>query len=132
MTRSTITAILQHNVQTVWNIVTNVDDYGWRSDLSKTEVMDDSQFVEYTNNGYATTFTVTRCEPYERWEFDMENDNMTGHWIGIFNRTGDATAVEFTEQVTVKKLVLRPFVKAYLKRQQTRYIKDLERALERR
>lgn len=45
---------------------------------------------------------------------------------------GDATAVEFTEQVTAKKLVLRPFVKAYLKRQQTRYIKDLERALERR
>lgn len=38
MTRSTIKAILQHNVQTVWNIVTNVDDYGWRSDLSKTEI----------------------------------------------------------------------------------------------
>lgn len=29
MTRSTIKAILQHDVQTVWSIVTNVDDYGW-------------------------------------------------------------------------------------------------------
>lgn len=132
MTRSTIKAILQHNVQTVWSIVTNVDDYGWRSDLSKTEIVNDSRFVEYTNDGYATTFTVTCCEPCERWEFDMENGNMTGHWIGTFSPMGDATAVEFTEQVTAKKLVLRPFVKAYLKRQQTRYIKDLERALERR
>ena len=132
MTRSTIKAILQHDVQTVWSIVTNVDDYGWRSDLSKTEIVNDSRFVEYTNDGYATTFTVTCCEPCERWEFDMENGNMTGHWIGTFSPMGDATAVEFTEQVTAKKLVLRPFVKAYLKRQQTRYIKDLERALERR
>lgn len=35
MTRSTIKTILQHDVQTVWNIVTNIGDYGWRSDLSK-------------------------------------------------------------------------------------------------
>lgn len=98
----------------------------------QTEIVNDGQFVEHTNTGYATTFTVTCCEPCERWEFDMENDNMTGHWIGVFTPMGDATAVEFTEQAAAKKLALRPFVKTYLKRQQARYIKDLKRTLERR
>lgn len=31
-----------------------------------------------------TTFTVTVNEPYKRWEFDMENGNMKGHWTGVF------------------------------------------------
>ena len=133
MAVSNIKAIFENDIHKVWDIVFAVDKYSsWRSDLSKTEIINEKQFIEYTKDGYATTFSITAVEPYRRWEFDMENGNMTGHWIGTFSPMGDATAVEFTEQVTAKKLVLRPFVKAYLKRQQTRYIKDLERALERR
>jgi hypothetical protein len=59
--------------------------------------------VEYTKDGYATTFTVTTMEPYRRWEFDMENDNMSGHWTGLFSQNGNQTTIDFTENVTVKK-----------------------------
>ncbi len=59
----------------------------------------------------------------------MENSNMKGHWIGVFSQNNDQTCVEFTETVTVKKLVMKPFVKAYLKKQQNKYISDLEKAL---
>ena len=101
----------------------------WRSDLSKIEVLNDKQFVEYTKGGYATTFTTTVVEPYQRWEFDIENDNMKGHWIGVFTQRDGQTEIEFTEDVAVKKLVLKPFVKAYLKKQQTQYIEDLRDVL---
>ena len=50
----------------------------WRSDVSRTEVRGERQFVEYTKDGYATAFTVTLVEPYQRWAFTMENTNMTG------------------------------------------------------
>lgn len=61
------------------------------------------QFIEYTKDNYPTTFTVTAAEPYKRWEFDMENTRMNGHWVGTFVAKGDETEVEFTEHITVKK-----------------------------
>ena len=38
--------------------------------------------------------------------------------------------MEFTETVEVKKRFLKLFVKGYLKRQQTRFVSDLKKALE--
>ena len=115
MAVSNINTIINNDIQKVWNIVLAVDKYNlWRSDLSKTEIINDKQFIEYTKNGYATTFTVTVVEPYKRWEFDMENSNMSGHWIGVFTAKGNETQIDFTENVTPKKWIMKPFVKIYL------------------
>ena len=104
MAVSNINTIINNDIQKVWNIVLAVDKYNlWRSDLSKTEIINDKQFIEYTKNGYATTFTVTVVEPYKRWEFDMDNSNMKGHWIGIFTDKGNETQIDFTENVIPKK-----------------------------
>ena len=114
---SNINTIISNDIQKVWNIVLAVDKYNsWRSDLSKTEIINDKQFIEYTKNGYATTFTVTVAEPYKRWEFDMENSNMKGHWIGVFIDKGNETQIDFTENVIPKKWFMKPFVKTYLKK----------------
>ncbi len=64
----------------------------------------------------ATTFTITLFEPYKRWAFDVENSNIKGHWIGIFTQKGEKTEIDFTEDVTAKKVLMKPFVKAYLKK----------------
>ena len=79
---------------------------------------------------YATTFTVTVVEPYKRWEFDMENSNMKGHWIGVFIDKGNETQIDFTENVIPKKWFMKPFVKTYLKKQQKQFVLDLKKALE--
>lgn len=63
------------------------------------------------------------------WEFDMENDNMKGHWTGIFTEKNGQTEIDFTEDVTAKKVIMRPFIKTYLKKQQALYISDLEKEL---
>lgn len=59
----------------------------------------------------------------------MENDNMSGHWIGLFSQIGDKTTIDFTEEITVKKIQLKPFVGIYMKKQQKSYVQDLEKAL---
>ena len=84
MAISNMKVTFQCDIQKVWDIVTSFENYSWRSDLDRIEVIDKSKFVEYTKEGYATTFTITTTEPCRRWEFDMENDNMSGHWIGVF------------------------------------------------
>jgi Polyketide cyclase / dehydrase and lipid transport. len=118
MATSKINAIIGRDIYKVWGIMLAVDKYStWRSDLSKTETVNDKQFVEYTKEGYATTFTVTMVEPYKRWEFDMENSNMKGHWTGVFTSKGNETQIDFTENVIPKKWFMKPFVKSYLKKQ---------------
>ena len=114
----------------VWDAVTDAAVYSWRSDLSRTEILGENRFIEYSPGNYATYFTVASCIPGERWELDMENTNMRGHWVGMFRAEGEVTCVEFTENVTAKKFYLRPFVRSYLKRQQSRFIADLKAHLE--
>ena len=126
MATSNIKALIPSVLRQVWDFVLDIENYtAWRSDLSKTEVISDEQFIEYTKDGYPTTFTVTLVEPYRRWEFDMENSNMKGHWIGIFTARGDETEIDFTEQVEAKKLLMKPFVKSYLKKQQIQFVADI-------
>lgn len=126
-----IRASFKCDVKKVWDTVTSLDKYQWRSDLSKIEVLSDTQFVEYTKDGFATTFTITVSEKYQRWEFDIENSNMSGHWIGIFIAKDDQTEVDFIENMVAKKLFMKPFVKTFLKKQQKQYVSDLKKALRR-
>lgn len=130
MASSNIKALFQSDIKKVWDTVTSLEHYQWRSDLSSITILNDTQFVEYTKDGFATTFTITASEPCRRWEFDIENDNMKGHWTGIFSEKGGQTELDFTEEITAKKLVMKPFVKVYLKKQQKQYISDLEKALQ--
>lgn len=131
MTTSNIKESIERDVRNVWETVLAVEKYSqWRSDLSKTEVISDKQFIEYTKDGYPTTFTVTVVEPYKKWEFDMENSNMKGHWVGIFASQNDKTEIDFTEQVTAKKFFMKPFVKSYLRKQQAQFVMDLKKELE--
>lgn len=115
MAISNIKAVFPSSVKNVWNVVTSLENYQWRSDLSRIEIKGEKQFIEYTKDGYATTFTITAMEPCKRWEFDMENSNMKGHWTGIFIETDGQTEIDFTEEVTAKKFFMKPFVKSFLK-----------------
>ena len=64
----------------------------------------------YAKGGFSTIFTITAQKELERWEFDME-----GHWTGIFSQKNGQTEIDFTEDVTVKKPIMKLFIKSYLK-----------------
>ena len=123
-------AVFHCDVKKVWDTVTSLDDYGWRSDLSRIEVLEPGRkFVEYTKDGIATTFTITLLEPMKRYEFDMENENIHGHWAGLFFSEDGKTLIDFTEDVKTKKILLKPLISLYLKKQQAAYVADLRKAL---
>ena len=131
MAVSTIKAEFQCEVEKLWEIVTSLDKYSWRSDLDKIVVtVPKKEFEEHTSDGYVTKFKITVFDEYKRYEFDMENDNMLGHWVGIFSYIDGKTVIEFTENVIAKKMIMKPFVGVYLKKQQAKYIQDLRNALE--
>ena len=100
MAVSNINTIINNDIQKVWNIVLAVDKY----------------------NLWRSDLSKT--------EFDMDNSNMKGHWIGIFTDKGNETQIDFTENVIPKKWFMKPFVKTYLKKQQKQFVMDLKKALE--
>lgn len=86
MAIANIKATFQCKVEKAWRVVTSLENFGWRSDIDRVEVINESEFIEYTKEGFSTTFHITATEPLKRWEFDMENENIKGHWTGVFLR----------------------------------------------
>lgn len=61
----------------------------------------------------------------------MDGRDLSGRWTGLFTETPQGTLLDFTEEVTVKKTVMKPFAALYLRKQQSRYAADLKKKLER-
>ena len=114
----------------LWNIITDNSNYKWRTDLSKIEIIDETHFVEYTTNNFPTYFSITAKEKLKQYKFDLENTNLKGKWIGIFKELPNGnTELDFTEEIEVNNFIMKLLAKFYLKSQQKRYMKDLEKEL---
>lgn len=55
---SKIEWVIDRNIKDVWSTVTNLEDYKWRNDLSKLEIINDKEFIEYFTNGGHTNFLL--------------------------------------------------------------------------
>ena len=113
-------------IEIVWDTVTNLNDFSWRSDLKAVKIIDEHNFIEIAKNGIETYFRITECIKYQSWIFEIDNKNIKGTWIGKFYSKGDKTILDFTENVVSKKVIFKPFISLYLKRQQRIYFKDLK------
>ena len=133
MVTAHLQAVLDSGLETVWQVVTDNEHYAWRSDLSRIEMGADGRtFTEYSKEGVATHFTITVMETCRDYQFDLENANLRGYWRGLFTATEAGTQLELTEELTVKKALLRLVAGSYLRRQQQTYLDDLRRELARR
>lgn len=131
--RSEVTAVFNSDIQAVWNIVTNNEDYKWRSDIDRVEIINDGTgFIEHTSKGHATKFTITCKEEFHKYGFDMENKLFTGFWSGTFSVTETGgTKVVFQENIFIKNFVVS-FLSYFimdLKKMQNQYISDLRAKL---
>ncbi len=88
MAESVLKDIIPADIHAVWSILRDINSYHeWRSDIAKAEKIDNSGLIEYGKNGFRTYFSITCEESPYRWEFDIDNENMHGHWAGILHET---------------------------------------------
>ena len=130
MIRSNIKRQFSCDRNKLWNIITDNTNYSWRSDLSKIEIIDNTHFIEYTKNNFSTYFTITSKVKLKEYKFDLENANLKGKWIGIFTELPNGNIeLDFTEEIEVNRFMMKLLAKSYLKSQQKRYMRDLEKEL---
>lgn len=114
----------------IWDFLTNLNNQLWRTNIKDIQIVDDSHFVEFDNDGYETHFAITNKVEKEIYEFDIENQNINGHWIGKLKQLDDHHIhIEFTEMINVNNKIMNLLAKTYLKKQQKQYIEDLKKAL---
>lgn len=126
MAISNIKVTLLCPVEIVWDTVTNLNNFSCRSDLKDVKIIDEHNFIEISKNGIETYFRITECIKYRSWIFEIDNKNIKGFWLGKFYSKGDKTILDFTENVVSKKVIFKPFISFYLKRQQKIYFRDLK------
>lgn len=129
MVVANIKVTLNCPIEKVWDKVTDLSDFGWRSDIKGIKIIDDNKFVEITKDGIETNFKFVECTKHQCWSFEIENANIKGTWIGKFYSNGDKTTLDFTENIIFKKFIFKPFVGLYLRKQQKLYFKDLKNEL---
>lgn len=130
MVKSNIKKEFNCDIEKLWNIITDNTNYIWRSDLSKIEIIDNKHFIEYAKNNYPTYFTITSKENLKEYKFDIENTNIKGKWTGIFKELSNGNVeLDFTEEIETDNIIMKLLAKPYLKTQQKRYMRDLEKEL---
>lgn len=130
MVKSNIKKEFNCDIEKLWKIITDNTNYTWRSDLSKIEIIDDKHFIEYAKNNYPTYFTIISKENLKEYKFDIKNTNIKGKWIGLFKSLDNGNVLlDFTEEIETNNIIMKFLAKPYLKSQQKRFMKDLEKEL---
>lgn len=130
MIKSNLKQEFNCNIEKLWQIVTDNNNYVWRSDLSKIKITDATHFIEYTKNNFPTYFTITKKDYLKEYCFYFKNSNINGKWIGRFVKIDDEkTVLDFTEEIETNNRFVKLLAKPYLKSQQKRYFRDLEKGL---
>lgn len=130
MIKSNIIKEFHCDIEKIWEFVTDNKKNHWRSDLLKIEIIDDLHFIEYSKKNFPTYFTITTKKKCKEYQIEFENTNLKGKWIGIFKEKANGKIeLNFTENIETNNILIKILAKPYLKKQQKRYLKDLEKII---
>jgi len=98
--------------ETLYNIVTNNDDWQYRTELKDLTIIQKNGkyevWDEISKNGTIIRFTTKEKKKYSFYSFDMESQIFSGYWTATFEAVGNKeTLFTATEYISVKN----PFIK---------------------
>ena len=115
------------DVEKVFNVITNMKDCSWRSDLSKVECIDDGKYIEYKRKNHPTNIIVTEYLKNIQFEYDIQNEYYKGHWCGQFAPLKDGGCVMYLLFYFESVSFLGKFIN--VDKFEKRYIEDLKKEL---
>ena len=115
------------DVEKVFNVITNMKDCSWRSDLSKVVCIDDGKYIEYNRKNHPTKILVTEYLKNIQFEYGIQNEYYKGHWCGQFAPLKDGGCVMYLLFCFESVSFLGKFIN--VDKFEKRYIEDLKKEL---
>ncbi len=131
MKRSEVQATFLSDAQTVWDQVVDMQDTAWRTDIVRTEPLNEKAFAEYPQKGSVTKFTIVKKEPGRLYELRLENRHFHGGFRAVWEPTeSGGCKVTFTELIHLLNPGTDLLAHGWdLRRKQLIYVRDLKRKL---
>lgn len=126
---SVLTVNLKSPSHIVFEVMCNNEDFSWRSDLKRIDILNEKEFIEIYPNDNQTTFKITKIEPDTYYSFDLKNKIFEGYWTGELSPTStNGTKLTLTEHIHVYNPIIRIFASMFmnLKKMQETYVHDLK------
>jgi hypothetical protein len=117
--------MIRGRLQKVWDTVIGVNKYGWRSNVLRIIVLNDSCFEEYDTEELTTRFEITDYEKNASLDLEFENAEWLGHCTMLFEEEDDYTILEVILEARSRKLTLAPILKKTMEKRMEQYLADL-------
>lgn len=122
--------LINSSPKEIYEIITNNEFYLWRSDLSEVKIIDNKNFIEYTNKKFPTFFSIIKKTKNKKYEACMNNNNLEGKFIVELKQVENKTELIIREEVEIIDNKKKMLGKLFLKKMQKKYIDDLIKELE--
>lgn len=113
----------------LWNIITNPYDK-FESNLLKTDIIDENNFIEYTRENIITKVEVIEKILHQKYKANIENQSVKGYFIiTLIEESPNKTKIIFEIDVKAKNIFLNIGLKKKIIRGQIDYLRDLAKKL---
>lgn len=124
--------VLNHHIQAIWNVITDNEDFEWRTDLKEVKKLTETEFVEVTHDGYETHFEIIEKRIPTEYRFKITGTIFVGDWSGTLEELSPGkTKITFREEIEFKNsfFKLMSYFLLNLNKIQETYFNDLKRKL---
>ena len=131
MPKVTVRAEISCPVERVWRLVTDLNGWDWRSDLSDLRSSRDGMhFCEYEWDGERVCFEIEAFAPCYWFACTMAGHGSTGRWEMFFTRSGAQTKLEILAELQRRDFLTDLRALVWLRRRMKQYMEDLRLELE--
>jgi len=118
--------ILDISMNKAWDLFDKPGAYNWQSDVFRVDVHDDEHFTEFHDDG-RMTFTLKQRDFYDRLEYDVETEELTGHRIILFMEERSGIRIALMDEFKPKKLIGNPMLGMNMAKKAKAMEKDIKK-----
>lgn len=117
----------EESLSCIFRNLTDSTNLIWRSDVKEVKVIDDTHFIEYSNQDYPTFFTIVKKTKNKKYELEFVNNDLEGMICYQIQKKDDKSSLSVSLDVTFMNAKSTFLAKRKFKRRWKTHIEDLYR-----
>ncbi len=120
------TVLLEEDLSTVYNNLTDPTNIIWRTDLKKVVSMDSKHFMEYNLDNYPTFFTIIKKSKNKQYQLEFVNNEAEGTICYKLQEKENKTEITVSLDVKFTEKKENFWFKNQWKRKWKKFVRNIE------